>query len=125
MEINKSNNALIARPTQSLFDVTDKSLYSFNEREGLSKFREVANIVALDNFFLLADSDAAKFVFYLGEKIPHFQNLFNAIKGKTELVAKLSDKAKEKLASGEWYWVTTKGGSDLLTTLKDEAGHFA
>ena len=123
--MNPNENALILRPKQALFDVTDKSLYSFNEREGLSKFREAATVVALDNFFSLADSDAAKFVIYLGEKVPHIQNLFDALMGKKELVAKLSDKAKKKLASGEWHWVTTKDGSDLLTTLKDEAGHFA
>lgn len=123
--MNMSKNALIRRPEQTIFDVTDKSLYSFNEREGLSKFREAATIAALEDFFSLADSDAAKFVVYLGEKVPYIKNVFDALKGKTELVAKLSDKAKQKLASGEWHWVTTKDGSDLLTTLKDEVGHFA
>lgn len=99
--MNPDKNAIILKQKQALFDVTDKSLYSFNEREGLSKFREAATVVALDSFFSLADSDVAKFVIYLGEKVPHIQNLFDGLKGKKELVAKLSDKAKQKLTSGE------------------------
>lgn len=123
--MNANETALILRPEQALFDVTDKSLYSFNERESMTKFREAATVMALDRFFSLADSDAAKFVAYVAEKVPHLKSVFNSLKGKTELVVKLSDEARKKLESGEWHWVFAKDGSGMLPILKDAAEDFA
>lgn len=123
--MNTNENALILRPDQALFDVTDKSLYSFSERESMTKFREASTVMALNRFFSLADSDAAKFVVYLTEKAPHLKKVFDSLKGKTELVVKLSENAREKLESEEWHWVFAKDGSGMLPSLKDAAEHFA
>lgn len=123
--MSSNENALILRPEQALFDVTDKSLYSFSERESMTKFREASTVMALNRFFSLADSDAAKFVIYLTEKAPHLKKVFDSLKGKTELVVKLSENAREKLESEEWHWVFAKDGSGMLPSLKDAAEHFA
>ncbi len=118
-------NALIIRPQQSLFDVTDKSLYSFNERESMLSFREASTVVSLDRFFSMADSDAARLVVYLFEKVPPLMKLFESLKGRTELFVKLSDEAKKNLESGDWHWVFAKDGSGMLPALKDSAEKFA
>ena len=118
-------NSIINKPIQALLDVTDKSLYSFDERNGLVKFREAANISAYDNFFSLIEMETIEYVVNLFEKIPHLNNIIEAIKGKTEFVASLSEKAKRKLESNEWHWVASKDGSGLLTTLQDNLGNFA
>lgn len=123
--MGSNKNALILRPKQALFDVTDKSLYSFSEREGMLIFREASTVMALNRFFSLADSDAAKIVVYLTEKAPHIKKVFDSLKGKTELVIKLSENAREKLESEEWRWVFAKDGSGMLPSLKDAAEHFA
>lgn len=48
--MNEKETALILRPEQALLDVTDKSLYSFNERESMAKFREASTVMALNRF---------------------------------------------------------------------------
>lgn len=107
------------------FDATDKSLYSFNERQSMTKFREASAVMAVDRFFSLADSDTAKFVIHATEKIPYVKKIFDSLKGQPEIVVKLSDEAKKKLESGEWHWVFSQDGSGILPTLKDEANQFA
>ena len=120
-----SQTELLLRPEQALFDVTDKSLYSFNERDSMMKFREASAIVALNRFFSLADSDAAKFVIYITEKAPHLKKVFDSFKGKKELLVKLSDEARKKLESDEWRWIFAEDGSGMLPTLYDSAaGHW-
>jgi hypothetical protein len=121
MENNET--ALLLRPEQALFDVTDKSFYSFNERDSMMKFREASAVVALNRFFSLADSDTVKFVIYITEKAPHLKNVFNSFKGKTELLVKLSDEARKKLESEEWRWFFAKDGSGVLPKIRDAAGH--
>lgn len=124
--MNINENALLLRPEQTLFDVTDKSLYSFSERESGLKFREVSTIMALNQFFSLADSDAAKFVVYIAEKMPPLKSFFDSLRGKTEFVVKLSDEARKKLESEEWRWVFAKDGNGMIPSLYDNMGkHFA
>ena len=120
-----NETGLLLRPEQALFDVTDKSLYSFDDRVSMEKFRESSTVMALNNFFALADTDAAKLIVYLAEKAPHIKKVFDSLKGKTELVVKLSEEARRKLASGEWQWVMAKDGSGLLPTLRDAAKDWA
>ena len=86
--MNEKETALILRPEQALLDVTDKSLYSFNERESMAKFREASTVMALNRFFSLADSEAAQLIVGIAEKVPHLKNTFDSLKGKTELVVK-------------------------------------
>jgi hypothetical protein len=123
--MNEKETALILRPEQALLDVTDKSLYSFNERESMAKFREASTVMALNRFFSLADSEAAQLIVGIAEKVPHLKNTFDSLKGKTELVVKMSEEARKKLESGEWHWVLASDGSGMLPSMKDAAEHFA
>jgi hypothetical protein len=91
----------------------------------MTKFREASAIVSMDRFLDLADSYFAGFVVQLAEKAPHLKGVFDAFKGKTELVVKLSENAQQKLESGEWHWVLAKDGSGMLPVLKDAAESFA
>ena len=119
------DNALLLRSEQALIDATDKSLYSFDDRGGVAKFREASTVMVLNRFFELADTGAARLVVYIAEKAPHIKKVFDSIKGKTELVVKLSEEARRKLASGEWQWVMAKDGSGMLPTLRDTAKDWA
>lgn len=123
--MENSGNDLILRPESAIFDVTNKSLYSFNDQESMVLFREASTIMALNRFFSLADSDTVQFVANIAEKVPHLKNVFDSLKGKTELIVKLSDDARNKLESGEWHWIFAKDGSGMLPSLKDAAEHFA
>jgi len=123
--MSAKETTMILKPEQALFDVTDKSLYSFNDRDSMIKFREASTIMALNRFFSLADSDTARFVGSVAEKVPHLKSVFDSLKGKPELVVKLSEDARNKLESGEWHWVFAKDGSGMLPSLKDAAEHFA
>lgn len=123
--MDENRTALILRPEQALFDSTDKALYSFNEREIMNKFREASTVMTLNRFFSLADSDVIGFVAHIAEKVPHLKNVFDSLKGKSELIVKLSENAQQKLQSGEWHWVLAKDGSGMLPALKDAAEHFA
>lgn len=123
--MNTKETALILRPKQAQFDVTDKSLYSFNERESMTKFREASAVMVFNRFFSLVDSDAAKFIAYIAERVPNLKSVFDSIKGNTELVVKLSEDARNKLESGEWHWVLAKDGSGMLPSFKDAVEHFA
>lgn len=124
MILNELSPMLNSEPV--LLDVTDKSLYSFNEHENMALFRNVAATAALDRFFSLADSDAAHFAIYMAEKVPYIKDAFDAIKGETEIVAKLSANARKKLESGEWKWLFADDGSGMLPALYDNVGkHFA
>ena len=123
--MNEKETALILRPEQALLDVTEKSLYSFNERESMAKFREASTVMALNRFFSLADSEAAQLIVGIAEKVPHLKNTFDSLKGKTELVVKMSEEARKKLESGEWHWVLASDGSGMLPSMKDAAEHFA
>ena len=57
--------------------------------------------------------------------MPHLKKVFDSLKSKTQLVAKLSENAQQKLESGEWHWIFAKDGSGMLPALKDAAEHFA
>lgn len=124
--MNEKETALILRPEQALLDVTDKSLYSFNERESMAKFREASTVMALNRFFSLADSEAAQLIVGIAEKVPgDLKNTFDSLKGKTELVVKMSEEARKKLESGgEWHWVLASDGGGMLPSMKDAAGTF-
>ena len=111
---------------QALLDVTDKSLYSFNERNSLIQLREASTVMALNRLFSLADSNTANLLVYISEKAPHMKKVLDSLKGKTELFAKLSEEARSKLDNEEWRWLFAKDGSGMLPSLYDEAaGHFA
>jgi len=116
-----NETALLLRPVQALIDATDKSLYSFDDRGSLTKFREASTVMVLNRFFELTDADAARLVAYIAKKAPHIKKVFDSLRGKTELVAKLSEEARRKLASKEWHWAMAKDGSGMLPTLMDAA----
>jgi len=119
-----NETALLLRPEQALIDATDKSLYSFDDRGSLTKFREASTVMVINRFFELTDTDAARLVAYIAKKAPHIKKIFDSLKGKTELVVKLSEEARRKLASKEWHWAMAKDGS-MLPTLKDAANDWA
>lgn len=123
--MKSKSSAIILRLERELLDVTDRSLYSFGDQESMARFHKAAMAVALDEFISFADSDVAKFVIYAIEKVPHVKSFFDSLRGETELVAKLSKTAQEKLNDNEWRWVFAKDGSGMLPALQNESKHFA
>ena len=123
--MNENETALVLRSEQVLINATDKSLYSFYKRESMIKIREASTILAINRFFSLAESNDAMFIYRLTEKMPHLKKAFDSLKGKTELIVKLSEKARKNLECEEWHWVFAKDDSGLLPTLYNSAGHFA
>ena len=63
----------------------------------MAKFREASTVMALNRFFSLADSEARSAYCCIAEKVPHLKNTFDSLKGKTELVVKMSEEARKKL----------------------------
>jgi len=116
-----NETALVVGPEQTLFDVTDKSLYSFDDRDSMMMFREASTAMALNRFFSLSieDFDVARFVVYLAEKIPHIKRVFDSLKGNKELVVKLSEEARRKYEQGLIYLEQAKDDSGLIASFKD------
>jgi len=78
--------------------------------------------MALDRLIRTASSDTLQAA---ASKIPALLKVFESTEGQTELIARLSAEARQKLASGEWSWLFAKDGSGMLPTLRDEAKQWA
>ena len=120
--MDEERSAPLVRYEPPLLDVTDRSLYSFNRRSVLTKLSESSGAMAFDRLLRTASSDTLQAA---ASKIPALLKVFESMEGHTELIAKLSAEARQKLASGEWSWLFAKDGSGMLPTLRDEAKQWA
>ncbi len=111
--------APLIRYVPPLLDVTDKSLYSFIDRNGLEKLRESSNAMVLDRLFSLLDADTARVAM---SKVPALVQVIESLQSETLIVVKQSRAMREKIASGEWFWKEFKDGSGIMPDIRDAQG---
>jgi hypothetical protein len=95
---------------QTLFDVTDKSRYTFRKRSEVAHAGLGAELSAIDRF--MSEVSTSEFHALLTQ-VPVLGKVLESIIGKPELVARMSKRSQQLVDAGKAYLVKAANGDGL------------